>query len=32
MRDLLDESHKTVYQSNEEYQAADRRGAAQFDI
>ena len=32
MRDLLDESHRTVYQSNEEYQAADRRGAAQFDI
>jgi len=32
MRDLLDESHKTVYQSNEEYMAADRRGAASFDI
>ena len=32
MRDLLDESHKTVYQSNAEYMAADKRGAAQFDI
>jgi early secretory antigenic target protein ESAT-6 len=32
MRDLLDESHKTVYQSNAEYQAADKRGAAAFDI
>ena len=32
MRDLLDESHQTVYQSNAEYQAADRRGAAQFEI
>jgi early secretory antigenic target protein ESAT-6 len=32
MRDLLDESHRTVYQSNAEYQAADRRGAAQFEI
>jgi len=32
MRDLLDESHKTVYQSNAEYQAADKRGAASFDI
>ena len=31
MRDLLDESHQTVYQSNAEYMAADRRGAAQFD-
>jgi ESAT-6 family protein len=32
MRDLLDESHRTVYQSNAEYMAADRRGAAQFEI
>ncbi|MDQ4055280.1 MAG: WXG100 family type VII secretion target [Actinomycetota bacterium] len=32
MRDLLDESHQTVYQSNAEYMAADRRGAAQFEI
>ncbi len=32
MKDLLDESHKTVYQSNAEYAAADQRGAAMFDI
>ena len=32
MKDLLDESHKTVYQSNADYQAADKRGAAQFEI
>lgn len=32
MRDLLDESHKTVYQSNAEYMGADKRGAARFDI
>jgi 6 kDa early secretory antigenic target len=32
MRDLLDESHQTVYQSNAEYQAADKRGAAAFEI
>ena len=32
MRDLLDESSQTVYQSNAEYQAADKRGAAQFEI
>jgi 6 kDa early secretory antigenic target len=32
MRDLLDESHKTVYQSNAEYMAADKRGAASFDL
>jgi 6 kDa early secretory antigenic target len=32
MRDLLDESHRTVYQSNEEYRAADQRGAARFEI
>jgi early secretory antigenic target protein ESAT-6 len=32
MRDLLDESHRTVYQSNAEYQAVDRRGAARFEF
>lgn len=32
MRDLLDETSKTVYQSNAEYKAADQRGAASFDI
>ena len=32
MRDLLDETGKTVYQSNAEYRAADMRGAASFDI
>lgn len=32
MRDLLDESRNTVYQSNQEYMAADRRGAAQFEL
>lgn len=32
MRDLLDESHRTVYHSNAEYQAVDRRGAARFDV
>jgi 6 kDa early secretory antigenic target len=32
MRDLLDESHQTVYQSNAEYMAADRRGASQFEL
>jgi early secretory antigenic target protein ESAT-6 len=32
MRDLLDESHRTVYQSNADYMAADKRGAARFDI
>lgn len=30
MRDLLDESSRTVYQSNDEYAAADRRGANRF--
>lgn len=30
MRDLLDESHRTVSRSNVEYQAVDRRGAARF--
>ncbi len=32
MRDLLDQTSSTVYQSNAEYMAADRRGAASFDI
>jgi early secretory antigenic target protein ESAT-6 len=32
MRDLLDETGRSVRQSNLEYQAADRRGAASFDI
>lgn len=32
MRDLLDESHRTVYQSNDDYRAADRRGAGAFEI
>lgn len=32
MKDLLDESHKTVYQSNADYAAADRRGAARFEF
>jgi early secretory antigenic target protein ESAT-6 len=32
LRDLLDESKATVYQSNEEYRQADARGAAQFDF
>lgn len=32
MRDLLDDSHRTVYQSNAEYAAADSRGAASFDM
>ncbi len=32
MRDLLDKSSQTVYQSNAEYRAADKRGAAQFEI
>ena len=31
MRDLLAESQRTVSESNAEYLAADRRGAAQFD-
>lgn len=30
MRNLLDQSHQTVSHSNQEYAAADRRGAAQF--
>ena len=32
MTQLLDETSKTVMQSNAEYQAADQRGAASFDI
>lgn len=32
MRDLLDETSKTVYQSNAEYRAADMRGAQSFDL
>lgn len=32
MRDLLDKSSQTVYQSNDEYLSADKRGAARFDF
>lgn len=32
MRDLLGQTSRTVQQSNVEYQAADARGAAAFDI
>ncbi|QYJ03666.1 WXG100 family type VII secretion target [Nocardioides panacisoli] len=32
MRDLLDQTRLTVQQSNAEYAAADRRGAAAFEI
>lgn len=32
MRDLLQETSRTVTQSNAEYRAADQRGAASFDI
>lgn len=32
MRNLLDETSKTVQQSNADYKAADQRGAAAFDI
>lgn len=32
MKDLLDETSQTVYQSNAEYRAADARGARSFDI
>lgn len=32
MRDLLDQTSKTVYQSNAEYRAADMRGANSFDV
>lgn len=31
MKDLLNESQLTVTQSNQDYMAADKRGAAQFD-
>ncbi|GAA4814926.1 WXG100 family type VII secretion target [Nocardioides caeni] len=30
LRDLLDRTHSTVYESNADYMAADRRGAARF--
>ena len=32
MRDLRDDTSRTVYQSNSEYKAADMRGAASFDM
>lgn len=32
MKDLLDQTSQTVYQSNADYKAADQRGAAAFDI
>lgn len=32
MRDLLAETGRAVQESNAEYQAADRRGAAAFDL
>ena len=32
MKDLLDESHRTVYTSNADYMAADKRGAARFEF
>lgn len=32
MKDLLDETSKTVYQSNADYAAADQRGADAFQI
>lgn len=32
MRNLLDETSRTVSQSNADYAAADRRGAAAFEI
>jgi len=32
MRDLLQETSTTVHQSNADYQAADKRGAASFEI
>jgi WXG100 family type VII secretion target len=32
MRVLLDQTSKTVYQSNAEYRAADMRGANSFEI
>ncbi len=32
MRDLLDQTSKTLHRSNSEYRAADMRGANSFDI
>ena len=32
MRDLLQQTSTTVHQSNADYQAADKRGAASFEI
>lgn len=32
MRNLLDESHRTVYASNQDYTAADQRGASRFEF
>ena len=32
LKDLLDQSHQTVYQSNAEYMAADKRGAGRFEF
>jgi WXG100 family type VII secretion target len=32
MRDLLDQTGRTVLQSNAEYRAADQRGAASFGL
>lgn len=32
MKDLLDETSKSVYQSNQEYMDADKRGAQAFQI
>ena len=32
MRDLLDQTGRSVLQSNAEYRAADQRGAASFDL
>ena len=32
MRNLLEETSRTVHQSNADYKAADQRGAASFDI
>lgn len=32
LKDLLDRSHQSVYQSNAEYLAADKRGAGRFEF
>ncbi len=32
MRDLLEVTSRSVQESNDEYRAADRRGAASFDL